>query len=315
MAWTFDAPTGVYRDHALSSQVRRQAAADSAFSMFFTPERGYGRGRGASVTITRMLQLPLAGRVSETERLPIGRPALNTIQTPVAEWGFKIENTEFEMDLTHFDLTARQRMMLRDQMRLTMDKMMADALKRSQVKFVGTAASSSTVETGAESFVATAAFNLSVAHLREIHDYLRDDLKAPPFRNGSYVGILTTKAARGIKNDPEYKDWQAPQNGRVFTQSLMRRSLGMVEGIELYETNADQSLLTNIGTGSVTGEAVFFGDDMGHLATVRDPEIRIGAPVAEDLGRFRYIGWVGTIEAGNTWPEPVTARTIHWGSA
>src|SRR5690606_8871917 len=138
MAWVWSAPEGVYKNHALSSNIRKEAIADVRFMRFLRPEQGYGRGRGESVTITRILRLPLAGRVSELDRLPVGTPAISTKSLQVSEWGFKLEMTEFEKNLTHFDLTNQYQRLLRDQMALTMDKMAADALKQTPVKYTPT---------------------------------------------------------------------------------------------------------------------------------------------------------------------------------
>ena len=316
--WTFDAPTGTYQNHALSSDIRMAAVADSQFMRFASPERGYGRGRGASVTITRMKNLPLAGRVSENDRLPSGTPTVDTIQKAVSEWGFKIEGTRFEADLTHFDINDRRQQKLRDQLRLTMDKMVADAFKNT--KIVATATGSGytglTFETLGTPFVAgdtitaTAAVNLDVGHLRKIHDFLAGDQKAPPFRNGMYIGILSTKAARGIKSDAEYKDWLAPTTSEPFVTGRLKD----VENFMLIETNHFDALSNSIGTAGVTGEAIFFGADAAFLATVQDPALRVG--LTEDLGRFREFGWVGTIEAGNTWGDDANnARVIYYASA
>ncbi len=313
-SWTFDAPTGTYRNHALSSKIRMAAVADSQFMRFATPEPGYGKGRGASVTITRMLNLPLAGKVSETDRLPSGTPVVNVIQQAVSEWGFKIEGTQFESDLTHFNLQDRRQQKLRDQLRLTMDKMVADAAKLTVRRAtpvtagyngltLATEASPSTATS------ATAAVNWDVGHLRRIHDDLAGDLKAPPFRNGMYVGIMSTKAARGIKSDPEYKDWQAPTTAQPFITGRLKD----IENFMLIETNHFDALDNAIGTGTIAGEAIFFGADALFLAVVRNPELRVG--LTEDLGRFREFGWVGTLDAGNTWGDDGNNARVIYGSS
>lgn len=314
--WTWDAPTGTYQNHALSSQIRMAAVADSQFMRFATPERGYGRGRGASVTVTRMKNLPLAGPVGESDRLPAGTPAVDTVQKAVREWGFKIEGTQFETDLTHFNINDRRQQKLRDQLRLTMDKMVADAFKATRIIAVATGAGYTglTFETLANPYPGsaitnTAAVNLDIGHLRAIHDFLAGDQKAPRYRNGMYVGILSTKAARGIKSDPNYKDWFAPTTSDPFVTGRLRD----VENFMLIETNHFDALDNTIGTGSVTGEAIFFGADAAFLAVVRNPELRVG--LTEDLGRFREFGWVGTIEAGNTWGDDANnARVVFFAS-
>lgn len=306
MSWLFDAPTGVFRNHALSSDIRMQAMRDAIFLQFASPEKGYGKGKGAAVTITRILQLGLAGRVSDVDRLPTGRPAVDTKQVAVSEWGFAIETTEFEEDLTHYDMTNRFQRMLRDQMKLTMDNMHADANRLTPVIGVPTTASNLTIETVAIGGPATLAANsnLTVAHLRVIKDRLTQDQVAPPFKNGLHVGVLTTRAARGIKNDPEYKDWFAPTENTIKGAARLRD----VEGFALFVTNHQDAMDDTLGTPGVCGEAHFFGEDHAFSAVVRDPEIRAGMP--EDLGRMRKVGWVGTIEAGQTWDTAATTRTI-----
>lgn len=303
MAWEWHAPSGVYKNHALSSRIRREAAADAQFLPFATAEPNFGKGRGQSITITRVMQLPLAGRVSETSRLPSGRPAIDTVDISVSEWGFKVELTEFEKNLTYFDMTNKIQQALRDQMRLTQDKMIADALKLTPYKYIPQASGGVFDTDGTPS--STADVNLSVNDLRNIRDELRGTLKVPPFRNGRYVGILSTRAARGIKNDPEYKDWFAPTDNSPIKMSRLKD----IEDFALFETNHYDALDNDIGSGGILGEAVFFGRDAVALAVVEEPELRAGMPF--DLGRFREVGWVGTLEAGLVWPEASRARAIH----
>ena len=307
MSWTWDAPSGVYKDHQLSTDIRKEALAECQFMKFVRPEPGYGVGKGQSVTITRVLQLPIAGRVSEQDRLPSGRPAIQTKTVSVSEWGFKIQLTEFEKNLTYFDITNPFQSMLRDQMTLTMDGMVATAMKSTPVKLVPLVAGS-VISTDGTAGGNTADKNLDVADLRTVWDELRN-LKVPTFKGGRYVGILTTRCARGIKNDPEYKDWLAPEDNAPFVQGMMKD----VEGFTLLETNALTSLGDLVGASTVCGEAVFFGADPAFLAVVQNPELRAGIP--EDLGRFRELGWVGTLEAGLTWDQAAQARVVHVTSA
>lgn len=311
MAWTYDAPSGTYKNHTLSNKIRRQAIADTQFMKFTTQEPGFGKHKGESVTITRILRLPLAGPVGETDRLPAGRPPIQTKQVSVLEWGFKIPMTKFEENLTHFDITNEFQATLRDQMELTMDIMVADAYKLSPIKYVPTVAGFTLTTNGIPGAVSTR--NLQVADLREIHDYMSGELKIPTYKNGKYVGILSTRAARGIKNDPEYKDWIAPTS----SEPLMSGQLKDIEGFHLVETNNygyERDALDNLaGASLTTGEAVFFGADSVGILEVEAPELRMGIP--EDLGRFREIGWVGTINAFHVWELASLARVVHVTSA
>lgn len=306
MSWTFDAPSNTYRNHSLSTNIRQQAIADAQFMKFFSPEPGYGKRKGDSHTITRVLALPLANRVSETDRLPSGRPAIETKTVSVSQWGFKIPMTEFERDLTFYDLNPQFQKTLRDQIKLTMDKMAADAMKLTPVKYVPTSTGGTFSTNGIAATLSDR--NLQVQDLRRLYDRLHGDLKVPTYKNGKYVGILSTLAARGLKNDPEYKDWLAP----TTSDPLITGRLRDVEGFMLIETNHYDALDNSVGSSTTTGEAVFFGDDAGRLLSVRDPEIRMGN--AEELGTFQEIGWVGTLEAFLVWEKASLARAIHLSS-
>ena len=304
MSWTFDAPSGTYKNHSLSTKIRRQAVADTQFMRFLTPEPGFGKKKGESVTITRILKLPLATRVSETDRLPAGRPPIETKQVSVSEWGFKIPVTEFEKNLTHYDIMNPFQATLREQMELTLDSMAAEAFKSTPIKYVPEASGFTLSTNGTAG--ATSDRNLQVSDLREIHDYLSSDLKAPKYKNGMYVGILSTKAARGLKNDPEYKEWSAPTTREPLITGQLPK---VVENFMLIESNHEDALDELVGSSTTTGEAVFFGADAAGLLQVEAPEIRMGLP--EDLGRFQEIGWVGTLESFLVWETASLARAVH----
>ncbi len=304
MAWVWDAPTGTFKNHALSAKIRREAIADVQFMKFLRPEPGYGKHKGESITITRILQLPLAGRVSETDRLPSGRPAIQTKQVTVSQWGFKIPMTQFELDLAHFNMLNPFQAALRDQMSLTMDVMGADALKTTPYKYIPTIAGGTFDTDGTPN--TNADKNLGISDLRKLWDEMKGVLKVPTFRNGKYIGILSTRAARGLKNDPEYKDWLA----HTTSAPLLTGQLpAVVENFALFESNHTDALEDLVGTSTVCGEAVFFGQDAGFTIEAQTPELRAGIP--EELGTFREVGWVGTIEAGLTWEVAAQARVIH----
>lgn len=308
MSWTWDAPSGVYKDHAMSSKIRQAAVADSQFMRFMSPETGYGKGRGASVTITRFGNLPLANRVAEMDRLPEGKPPVTTKQQAVSEWGHKVPMTEFEENLTHFDLRNRTQRALRDQIRLTMDKMSADALKTTPYKVIPTTGGITADTDGTPSTAADAA--LTIDMLGEIYDIMYGENKVPPWKNGRYIGILSSKCGRNIKADDGFKEWWSPTTRDPRTTGS--NILPDIEGFDLYVTNHQDSLLNSIGDGKA-GEAIFFGEDAGFLATVDEPELRAGPK--EDLGRFSDVGWVGTIEAGLVWDTAADARVFHLTSS
>lgn len=308
MAWQYDAPSGVYKNFTLSSKIRHQALANTVFFKYLNPEPGYGRKKGESVTITRILRLPLANRVSETDRLPGGRPPVETKQVKISEWGYKVPMTTWENDLTYYDLPNEIEGTLRDQIELTMDVMAAQCFKLTPIKYVSQSTGFTLTTNGTAGAVSDR--NLSVSDLRAMHDYLHGDLKCPKFANGNYVGILSVQAARGLKNDPEYKDWLVFHTDKPIIDGQL---MATIEGFTLIESNNfgyEQDALSKFaGTSTTTGEAVFFGADSAGLLEIQSPEIRMG--VKEDLGRFYEVGWVGKLEGFLTWEKASLARVIH----
>lgn len=307
MAWAYDAPSGTFKNHTLSSKIRTQAVADAKFMKYLTIEPGFGKHKGESVTITRILRLPMANRVGETDRLPYGRPPIETKQVTISEWGYKVPVTQFERDLMTFDIMNPIQAALRTQIELTMDVMAANALKLTPIKYVPTSTGFNLTTNGTPSGTADRALN--VQDLRELHDYMSGELKIPTYANGKYVLIGSTKALRGIKDDPEYKAWLAPTTSEPMTSGAIKD----IEGFHIVETNNygyEEDALENLaGSSTVLGEAIAFGADAGGLLQVQAPEIRMGVP--EDLGRFRDVGWVGTVEAFLVWERASLARAVH----
>lgn len=303
MSWVYDAPSNVYKNHAMSSNIRRQAIGETMFMKFLTQEPGFGSRKGESLTITRYKALPLASRVTETDPLPAGRPPISTKTVSVSQWGYRIPVTEFERDLTFYDIMNPLQAALRDQISLTMDKMAADAFKLTPIKYVPMVAGANIDTDGTATGVSDK--NLDVDDLRAIHDYMAADLKIPPFKMGKYIGILSTKAARGIKSDPEYKDWLAP----TTSEPLMSGKLKDIESFSLFESNNSDSIDNTAGTSLTTGEAIFFGPDSAGLLQIMAPELRLGLKTR--LGTEQDVGWVGTLEAFLTWEQADQARVVH----
>ena len=306
--WIADSPGGVYRDHALSADIRQDAYADTVVTPFLRTEPNYGARKGQSITITRMGRLAHGDRVTDQDTLPVVRPAVTTHAVTVSEWGNKIELTEFETDLTHFELEAALKENLREQMGITSDFMCATALKQTLVKFTPKVASQTFTTNGAP--VAGAADrNLNVSDIEVIRDYARQTLLMPPYRNGRYACIVSTRAARGVKRDPTYQQRMDYREQMAFVKSYVFS----FEDTDFFETNNADALADLAGTSAVLGEALFCGADPGFQAVVRDPELRVSPPI--DLGRKWEIGWVGTMEAGLSYVLAANTRVIHITSA
>lgn len=306
--WQYDAPTGVYKNHQMSSSLRMASIAECKFMQFVKPEAGYGKKKGESITITRVsnISAPTNGRLSEMNRIPEDELSLSTVAITVAEWGRAVPYTSLAADLGKFDLNNVIQKKLRDQMALVMDKAAATAFKTAKVKAIPTGVSELTMDTDGTASSA-AVSNLNVYHVEQIRDYMFSTLNIPPYEGDDYICLISTKGKRGIMNDPKWEEWHK----YVSPDSKFKGELGKLENIRFIEINNTASLSGSLGTGSVLGEAIFFGDDAVAMAVAQDPELRAAIP--QDFGRAQSVAWYGVLEFGMIWDTANAgeAKVVH----
>jgi N4-gp56 family major capsid protein len=310
-SWQYDAPSGVYKNHEMSSKLRMAAIAETKFMQFVTPEAGYGKKKGESITITRVsnISVPSNGRLNENSRIPEDELTLSTVAITVSEWGRSVPYTSLSEDLGKYNVNNMVQKKLRDQMALVLDSAAADAFKDAKVKAIPTGVAALTFDTdGTASTSATV--NLNVYHVEQIRDYMFSTLNVPAYENGDYMCLISTKAKRGLVSDPNWEVWHKYTDPSKKYNS----EIGRLEGIRFVEINNTAALSGSLGSGSVLGEAVFFGDDAVAMAVAQDPELRAGIP--QDYGRVQGVAWYGILEFGIVWDTANAgeARIVHLSS-
>jgi N4-gp56 family major capsid protein len=307
--WQFDAPTGTYKQHAMSKRLYMAALENAVFMDHVTPVEGYGKKQGENVTLTRVATItePTSVTLTEGVRIPEDTYSISTTSITVTEIGRAVPFTSFAQDLSFFDLENSIQTRLRDQMGLALDTKAAAAFKTAQVKYIPTGLAAGTFDTdGTASTAATA--NLNVFHVEEIRDYLFDTLHTPPAEGDKYVGIFRTLGLRGIKRDPDWDEWHKYTD----PQAKFNNEIGMIENVRFIETNHANALAKK-GTGSVLGEGVVFGSDGIALAEVQTPELRAQVNVGQDFGRANAVAWYGILAFGIIWDTANAgqARIVH----
>lgn len=311
-SWSYDAPSGTYKSHAMSQKLRQAAIAETKFMQFVNPEPGYGKKMGESITISRVsnLAVPSNGRLGEKQRIPEDDLVLSTISITVSEWGRSVPYTSLSEDLSKFDINNIIQKTLKDQMKLVLDNAAAAAFKTGKIKGVADGVSSLTVTTNGVAG-ATAAANLNVYHIEQIRDYMFATLNVPTFDGDNYIGLVSTKAKRGVMNDPAWEPWHKYTD----PEAKFNSEIGRLENIRFIEINNSNALDGTIGTGGVAGEAVFFGADAVAMVSAQDPELRAAIP--GDFGRSKAVAWYGILEFGQIWSDsanPGEARVLHFTS-
>lgn len=310
--WTYDAPTGVYKNNVLSSDLRKAAIAQTKFMQLVRPIPGYGKKKGETVTLTRVrnIAVPANGRIRELQRIPEDTIELTTVSVTVAEWGRAVPYTNLAEDLGKFDPENIIQDQLKKQMALTMDATAATTLKTAPVKAIPTGATSLVFDTdGTASTTATS--NLLVYHVEQIRDYMFSTLFVPPFEGDDYVALVSTKAKRGLMNDTNWEKWHQYTD----PQAKYKGEVGRLENVRFIEINNANALSNALGSGGVLGEAIFVGDDAIVMAVAQDPELRAKTP--DDYGRDQGVAWYGILEFMLPWQSanPGESRIVHVTSA
>jgi len=312
--WEFDVQEGVLKNHELSGKIREAAIAGTKFMQFCDTEDGFGRQKGDSITITRIRNIAEPGnaRISETDRIPIDTHSQSSVTIKVAEWGRGVEYTHKNQLLTHFDREDKIQRKLRQQLQLVMDTAAAAAFKTAKIIFIPTTLSGGVFDTDGTPST-TALQNLTVSHVQLVRDYMADTIHVPGYQGGEgFVCLASTKALRGIKNDPSFLSWRQYADPQA---AFFKGEVGTIENIRFVEVNHTQALANNKGSGSILGEAVFFGDDAVTMAVAEDAELRAAIP--GDFGREKAVAWYGVYEYGLVWDtaNDGEARVIRLTSA
>lgn len=307
--WQFDAPTGTFKQHALSRKLYEQSVAESVFVDHVRPVEGYGKKKGENVTLTRVANIsePTSAVLVEGQRIPEDTFDLSTVTLTPSELGRAVPYTSLAEDFSFFNLSNPIQSELRKQMKLVLDTLAATAFKTAKIKYAPTGLSSNNIATNG-TFGATASANMNVFHCEEIRDYMYDTIRAPMLGD-SYVGIFRDLALRGIKRDPDWEEWHKYTDPQVKYNS----EVGRLEEIRFIKTNHNNAL-GKVGTSSVLGEGVVFGEDSVLMAEVMTPELRAGMP--QDFGRQKAVAWYGILDFGIIWDtgNAGEAKIVHVGS-
>jgi len=315
--WTYDAQTGVYKNHALSGDLLKLAARDFKFVQFTRKVDSYGKGMGESVTLIyyKALSQPTSAELDEDTRIPIDQLTMGKQSITLKEWGRGVEYTDLAKQLSKFDPDDAAQGALKDQMNEGMDNAAASEFTGTDVKlaFIPTSLTGGTWDTdGTASTSATQ--NVTKDHMGVVRDYMAKDIHCPMFETDHYIGLFSTKALRGLKSDKVIEAWMMYlRKGDLIYKS----EIGRCESTRLIEVTNENALSNSVGTSSVLGEAVIFGKDAVARIEIEFPHLRAQPNYKGDFGRRHAVAWYGTVAFGVKFPtaNDREARIVKIGSA
>lgn len=278
------------------------AARQWKFVPFTSKQNSFGKKKGESLTLVyyKPLSDPTTAVLSEDIRIPIDQLAMSTTSITIQEWGRGVEITDLSQQLSVFDPMEAAQKALKDQMQQAMDVAAANEFQSTDAKicYIPTSLTGGTWDTdGTPSTAATA--NITKNHIGIIRDYMSKDLHVPFYSGETYVGILSTKALRGLKDDKVLEAWNMYLQKGDF---LYRGEVGMCESVRFVECNNESALSNNVGTGSVLGEGVVFGEDAVARIEIEFPHLRAQPNYTADFGRRHAVAWYGTVAFGVMFP-------------
>jgi N4-gp56 family major capsid protein len=309
--WKPDIPAGVMRNRALSSEMRFASVAACKVLQFVSDVGGYGRKQGDTITIPRARNIaePTTAILSRNQKIPIDSQQLAATSITVSKFGRGVEYDEETELLSAFNPKDFIQKNLIKQMKLVTDSYYASIFKRSPIRFAPTSSVAGTFTTDAGGSTNQATANLSVAHVKTIRDYMAATIHLEPYEADRWMCMAATKAMRGIRDDNEFAFWHQYNDPEMV---FYRGEVGEIEKIRFMEVTHANALSNGVGSGSVLGEAIFFGEEPVVSAVVLDPELR--APFAGNFGLQRAIAWYGMFAGGLVWDDSANdgeCRTIY----
>ncbi|MBU2549025.1 MAG: hypothetical protein KKB20_11465, partial [Proteobacteria bacterium] len=313
---TYDAPSGIYKNHALAGQLLTVAARQWKFVPFTKKIKDFSGGMGQTITLVHYKALadPSSSRLEEETRIPVDPMTMGTSSITIFEHGRAVEFTSLAQQLGKFDPGQAAQKVLIDQMKQSMDVEAASCFTGMDAKviFIPTSLTGGTWDTDGTPSTA-AVVNVTKHHLGIIRDYMAKDLHVPFYQGEHYAGLFSTKALRGLKEDRVIEVWNLYlRKGDL----IWNGEIGQVESIRLIEVNNESALSSSVGTGNVLGEALVIGDEAVGRIEIESPHLRAQPNYQSDFGRRHAVAWYGMIGFGVIWPTATDreAKIVRIGS-
>ena len=281
---------GYLTNNQLSAQVRYKAQTLQKFRQFCDMEPAAGTNRGNKVFFDKISNISTAGgTLSETDTIPKRNYTILQGTLTLNEYGNSIPFTQKLKNLADIAVPETIKTVLQNDMRVTLDS--AAAYQFYTNDYIATITNTATTTFGSQgTALATSTGNMSDKNVRDIVDRMKT-LLIPKREDDNYVCIASTNSIRGLYDFFEAK--------AQFTQidPLYRGEVGRYYGCRFVE---ETNYLSNAkGSGTIFGEAVFFGADAVREGIAVPEEIRIAIP--SDYGRDQGIAWYALLGFQQVW--------------
>lgn len=302
--WTMAADGGHFANPRLSSKLRYINTAQYVFRQFTRPEPGFGKQRGETIDFDKVsMASTQGGQIGEFQDIPETKFSITKDALRVTEWGNSIPWTGKLETLSEFNPQQPVQKVIMNDQKLVLDIAVATELKTSKLCYIPTGPTAATWDVdGTASTAGTANFNYF--HLKEMVDAARTGEFGsgntgkiiPQFPDGKYVIVLTTKAKRGLFDDPEFQEaakFSYPRkllNGEIMQETVYDCRFVITD---------NSSALSNSKGSSSIGEALLLGDDAIVEGVALKEELRY--KLAVKYGRDKGLAWYAMLGFKKPW--------------
>jgi len=278
--WATSSLGGYLSNNVLSKQIRHAAQPLMKFRQFVNAEAAAGKNRGDKVFFNKISNISTAGgTLSETSTIPKRNYTIVQSTLTVNEYGNAIPYTLKVQSLADVTVPDMVKTVLRNDMAKVLDSAAAAEFKTCVYKAAVVNTATTTFSTSGTAS-ATSSGSMSDKNVRDVIDQLKK-LNVPRYDGNNYICIASTNSIRGLYDFFEAKAMQTTM------KPMYNGEVGQYYGCRFVE---ETNILKNtLGSGSVDGEAVFFGGDAVREGIVIPEDIRIDLP--KDFGRDQAIAW------------------------
>lgn len=281
----------------LSQKLRGLAQPMFRWRQFVDAKEAIGKNRGDTFLFDKTQNVQTqGGTLVETNTIPETQFTINQGTAIITEYGNAVPFTGKLDSLAQFQIEPQIEQRLRDDMVKVLES--ACGTQYVATEFIAVcSATNNVVFTTNGTATATATANLTAANTRSIVDFMKKKL-IPKYDGRNYICVASVAALSGMHSDTGAGGWNdISKYTAEFAKNIFSGEVG-----EYYMTRfvEETGFLSNaIGSTSIYGQAVFFGNDQVYEAVACPEEIRVKNP--QDYNRDMGLAWYALLGFKIVW--------------
>lgn len=281
----------------LSQKLRHVAQPEFRFRQFIDVKEAMGKGRGDTWLYDLSQNVASqGGTLIETNTIPETNFVTNQGTGTIKEWGNSVPFTSKLKQLGQFEVDAVTEMKLRDDQVKVLESAAAAEFVRTEYIAVQSGTNSVVFTTNGTA-TATASADLTAANTRSIVDFMKRRL-IPRYNGQEYICVASVNAMSGMHGDTGTGGWvDISKYTGEYAKNIFNGEVGKFYMTRFVEETG--YLSNTIGSGSVRGQAVFFGADNVYEAVSIPEEVRV--KISNDYGRDLGLAWYALLGFQIVW--------------